>query len=350
MQHTPPTRPLGLTRRRMALALPLLGAAAWLPSAAWASAIPAAVLRDTRALMGTRIDLVAEGADAAAVRAAMAEAWHTMERLAAMMSRYEPTSAVSAVNRAAGGPAVAVPPEMMAVLRSAQQLAERTNGAFDITVGALKAWHFDTGQTTLPDARTLEAQRRLVGYRGLLLDERAGRARLAERGMALDLGGAAKLPILEAGMQALKRHGIDNAMVNGGGDVLVTGQLNGRPWRVGLRDPRAPEKMLGVLALQGQAIVASSGDYERFFMAKGERQHHILDPATGRPTHGPHGVSLLARDAASVNGLGTALMVLDRTNAQTLLRTQPEVQALVAGRDGHLWQTPGMAARLQQTT
>ena len=65
MQYTPPTRPLGLTRRRMALALPLLGAAAWLPSAAWASAIPAAVLRDTRALMGTRIDMVAEGADAA---------------------------------------------------------------------------------------------------------------------------------------------------------------------------------------------------------------------------------------------------------------------------------------------
>ena len=120
--------------------------------------------------------------------------------------------------------------------------------------------------------------------------------------MALDLGGAAKVPILEAGMQALRRHGIDNAMVNGGGDVLVAGQLNGRPWRVGLRDPRAPEKMLGVLALEGQAIVASSGDYERFFMVDGQRQHHILNPATGRPTHGPHGVGLLARDAASVNG------------------------------------------------
>ena len=347
MHHSPP-RPSGLTRRRMALALPLLGAAAWLPSAAWAGA-PATVLRDARTLMGTRIDMVAEGGDAAAMRMAVAESWQTMERLAAMMSRYEPDSAVSAVNRAAGGPAVAVPPEMMAVLQSAQQLAERTHGAFDITVGALKAWHFDTGQRTLPDARTLEAQRRLVGYRGLLLDARAGSARLAERGMAIDLGGAAKLPILEAGMQVLRRHGIDNALLNGGGDVLVAGQLHGRPWRVGLRDPRAPEKMLGALALQGTAIVASSGDYERFFMVDGERQHHILDPATGRPTHGPHGVSLLARDAASVNGLGTALMVLDRAGAQSLLRTRPEVQALVAARDGELWMTPGMEARLQKS-
>ena len=148
-------------------------------------------------------------------------------------------------------------------------------------------------------------------------------------------------------MQTLRRHGVHNALLNGGGDVLLAGQLRGRPWRVGLRDPRAPSQVLGVLALQGQAIVASSGDYERFFMVQGERQHHILDPATGRPTHGPHGVSLLAQDAASVNGLGAAMMVLGGEKARALLDGRPGVQALVAGRDQSLWQTPGMTAALQ---
>ena len=338
-------RPISLTRRRMALALPLLGAAAWLPSA-FASP-SAAVLRDTKALMGTRIDIAAEGADALQLRTAVDHAWREMDRLAAMMTRYDPASTVSAINRAAGVHAVAVGPELMGVLQTAQNLAAQTQGAFDITVGALKAWHFDTGQNTLPAASDIEAQRRLVGYRGLLLDEHAGTARLAQRGMALDLGGVAKLPILEAGMETLKRHGIHNAMLNGGGDVLVRGQLRGRPWRVGLRDPRAPEKMLGVLALEGQAIVASSGDYERFFMVGGQRQHHILDPFTGRPTHGPHGISLLARDAASVNGLGAAMMVLGTDGARALLHHRPQVQALVAQRDQSLWRTPGMAAALQ---
>lgn len=344
--HDDMNRPTSLTRRRMALALPLLGAAAWLPSA---FANPqAAVLRNSKALMGTRIDIAAEGADAKQLRDGVDHAWREMDRLAAMMTRYDPASTVSAINRAAGVHAVAVDDALMAVLQSAQSLAAQTQGAFDVTVGALKAWHFDAGQSTLPAASDIQAQRRLVGYRGLLLDERAGTARLAQRGMALDLGGVAKLPILEAGMQTLQRHGIDNAMLNGGGDVLVRGRLRGRPWRVGLRDPRAPKKILGVLALEGQAIVASSGDYERFFMVDGQRQHHILDPATGRPTHGPHGVSLLARDAASVNGLGTALMVLGMTQGQTLLRQRPEVQALVAGRDQSVWQTAGMATALQK--
>lgn len=345
--HHPTNRPCGLTRRRMALALPLLGAAAWLPSAFASDST--AVLRERKTLMGTQLTLVAEGENEATVRAAMAQAWREMERLTALMTRYAPTSTVSAINRAAGHNAVAVPPEVMAVLQSAQSLAERTDGAFDTTVGALRAWHFDAGQSTLPAAADIEAQRQWVGYRGLELDARAGTARLARSGMALDLGGIAKLPILQAGMDTLQRHGIHNALLNGGGDVLLTGQLRGRPWRVGLRDPRAPEKVLGVLALSGQHIVASSGDYERFFMAQGQRQHHILDPHTGWPTHGPHGVSLLARDAASVNGLGAAMMVLGGQKARALLESQPGVQALVAERDQSLWQTPGMAAALQKT-
>lgn len=345
--HPPHNRPQGLTRRRMALALPLLGAAAWLPSAS--ASASAAVLREHKTLMGTQLTLVAEGENKATVRAAMAQAWQEMERLTALMTRYAPTSAVSAINRAAGRNAVDVPPEVMAVLHSAQNLAAQTSGAFDITVGALKAWHFETGQSTLPATADIEAQRRLVGYHGLTLNTQSGTARLARSGMAIDLGGVAKLPILEAGMQTLQRHGVHNALLNGGGDVLLIGQLRGRPWRVGLRDPRAPEKVLGVLALQGQAIVASSGDYERFFMAQGERQHHILDPATGRPTHGPHGVSLLAQDAASVNGLGAAMMVLGSEKARALLQGRTGVQALVAGRDQSVWLTPSMAAVLQKT-
>ncbi|MCH2242762.1 MAG: FAD:protein FMN transferase, partial [Aquabacterium sp.] len=104
--------------------------------------------------------------------------------------------------------------------------------------------------------------------------------------------------------------------------------------------------LLGVVALEGRAVVASSGDYERCFMAQGRLMHHILDPRTGRPTQGPHGVSLLARDVAAVNGLGAAAMVLGLSRGRALLQAQPGVESLIAARDGSVWQSAGMAARL----
>lgn len=337
--------PRSPTRRSLAMALPLVGCAVWLPEA-FAFGAPA-IEKSQRFLMGTQVDLIVQGQEPAVLQSAMNQAWTQMHRLTVLMSRYRADSAVSAINRAAGTGSVAVAPEVMSILRFAKDMASQTHGAFDPTVGALKAWRFDEGQTTLPSDREIDAQRQLIGYRGLTLDPVAGTARLQHKGMALDLGGIAKLPILEAGMNTLKAHGIANAMINGGGDVLVAGQMNGHPWRVGLRDPRAPAQLLGVLHLRDQAVVASSGDYERFFLAQGVRQHHILNPATGRPTQGPRGVSLLAPDVASVNGLGAALMVMGSRAAPALLQSRPGTEALVVQRNHQVWQTPGMAAMLR---
>ena len=110
--------PRGLTRRRMAMALPLLGSAAWIPSAF--AAAPAVAERSSRALMGTQVDMVTHGPDARALQAAMDHAWREMERLTALMTRYSPDSTVSAINRnfpGRGGPGavwLASPPTVAA--------------------------------------------------------------------------------------------------------------------------------------------------------------------------------------------------------------------------------------------
>ena len=337
-------------RRRLAMALPLLGAGVW-SAGTWAAA-PAADAKEpywraSRALMGTQVDVAVAGADAATLRRATELAFAQMQRLEQLMSRYRPDSVVARINHAAGIAPVRVPPEVMAVLRSAQQLAAATGGAFDATVGVFKGWSFAPGATAVPTDRELARQRPLVGARGLVLDPRAGTAFLARRGMALDLGGVAKLPILEAGMQVLRANGVDHALVNGGGDVLTLGQWQGRPWRVGLRDPRAPERLLGRVEVEGPAVVASSGDYERCFFQDGERMHHVLNPRTGRPATGVHGVSLVARDVAAVNGLGTALMVQGLAAGQALAERRPDLPLLMAGADGTLWQSGAMAALLR---
>ena len=333
-----------LSRRRIAMALPLLGCVSW----AAAAPVSQAPQRGSRALMGTQVDIVVDGADGAVLRHAMDEAYAEMSRLEALFSRYQPDSVVSQISRAAGVQPVAVPAEVMEVLKTAQQMFRLSDGAFDITVGSLKGWNFEAGHQTLPPAAVVARQRQLVDARRLVLNESAGTVYLARQGMALDLGGIAKLPILEAGMRFLRQQGVSNALINGGGDVLVMGQLQGRPWRVGLRDPRAPERLLGALSVQGQAVVASSGDYERYFFAAGKREHHILDPRTGYPTVGVHGVSLLARNVAQVNGLGAAMMVQGAQAGKALVARHPGVEALVVTGDGGAWYSPGMAAALER--
>lgn len=337
-----------LIRRRLSMALPLLACAGV------AQAGPVRQLRSSRALMGTRVDIAVEGADAEHLAAATARAYAEMARLSEMMSRYVPTSPLSAIGLAAGLRPVVVPAELMAVLLDAQALARQTAGAFDITVGALRAWKFDSNQTVGPSDRLLAQQIKLVDYRRLILNQAAGTAYLSVRGMALDLGGIAKLPILDAGMRVLAAEGIQHALINGGGDVFYRGQSLGRPWRVGLRDPRRPQQLLGVLALEGEGVLASSGDYERgFFSQDGQRQHHILDPRSGRPTQGPHGLSLWARGSGAlqaVNGIGAAIMVGGLAAGRRHIEANSNLAGLagvIVDHDGTLWRSGALAQALR---
>lgn len=343
------------SRRRFALALPLFGALAQLaPGDVLASAqgIEPGLLRESRVLMGTRVDLVAavragRDVDARAVRQAMREAFAEMARLEGLMSRYRADSDVARIGAAAGQRAVPVAPEVMAVLRSARRLHRDSGGAFDVTIGALDGWHFEPGRESAPSPARIAQALALVDIAGLVLDERAGTAYLARPGMALDLGGVAKLPILDAGMRMLARAGVRDVLLNGGGDVLVAGSSHGRPWRVGVRDPAAPAKLLGVLEPGDGGVVASSGDYERGFVQGGRRLHHVLDPRTGWPTEGVHGVALRARSVDEVNGWGTALMVRGAADAPAWHARHPGVDVLVADAGGERWLSPGMAAALR---
>lgn len=340
--HKSASEPVQFGRRRMALALPLIAFGLVVPPVFAASDIHQA----SQTLMGTRVDLTLQGADARGLEEASLAALTEMTRLADMMSRYQPTSALNAINLMAGIQPVSVPQELIQVLLMARHANDASNGAFDATVGSLRGWNFDVNNPMAPSPAEVIKELRLVGQReGLVLDDQAGTAYLTQRGMRLDLGGIAKLPILQAGLHRLQAHGVQNAMINGGGDVIVSGTLNQRPWRIGLRDPRQPDRVLGAVALT-HGFVAASGDYERFFMRDGKRLHHILDPKTGYPTHGPHGTALIGDSLENINGLGAAIMVAGSQRGQALIARTPGMDAFIVNSDQSLWLSPGMRQRL----
>jgi thiamine biosynthesis lipoprotein len=298
--------------------------------------VDAARIQEARPLMGTVVEAIAEGPDERALRSGMQHAFGEMQRLTDMMSHYDPASTVSAINQAAGVRWVTVPPELEEVLAQARRVSERTGGAFDVTVGALRGWT----ESRVPTPEELARQLRRVDYRKLRLA--GGRAFLEEPGMRIDPGGIAKLYILEAGRSVLEARGAARALVNGGGDVVA--HSDRAPWRVGVRDPRERTRLIGAVALV-RGAVASSGDYERFFERDGRRFHHILDPRTGYPAEGVRGVTLVGPTAEAVNGLGPAIMVLGAQAGRKLIVATPGVEGLIVDARGDVWTSSGLELR-----
>ena len=332
-----------LVRRRLSWGLaacvcswPLIGSARSEP----------ARLRSTRSMMGTVVEIAAQDPDEGLLAFAIDAAFTRMATLEAQMSHYSPASQVAAIGAAAGIRPVPISADLMRVLAQAQGVSARSDGAFDATIGTVGRWDFNPGSIRMPTAAYIRAQLPSVDYRNLELDPGRGTAYLRTQGMKLDLGGIAKLPILEAGLNTLQYLGIENALVNGGGDVVAVTDAATRPWRVGIRDPRQPQRLLGRLDV-ARGFVASSGDYERFFVRDGRRYHHVLDPRTGYPAEGPHGVTLVGETLGSVNGLGAAAMVMSPEAGRELLQRHGAEQALIAGRDGALWIFPALQRRLE---
>jgi len=296
---------------------------------------------EARPLMGTLVSMTVEGPRRDVLEQGVNDAYREMSRLSDMMNHYNPDSVVSEINRQAGAQPVTVPRELMEVLAMARRVSERSEGAFDITVGSLKVWRFNPEKPGMPSPDEIRHALPLVNFRHVILNEKNRTVLLQQPGMRIDLGGIAKLYILNAGMRALKQRGITHAMINGGGDVAVMGSHQGRPWRIGIRHPRRGDVLLGTVELT-QGWVVTSGDYERYFFRDGKRYHHILDPRTGYPTEGPQQVTLVADDIELVNGFSLAIMVRGEEWGRALITQTPRLSGLVVSHDGDLWISPGM--------
>lgn len=268
--------------------------------------------------MGVRARIVVYAADEAAARRACAAAFDRIACLEDVMSDYRPTSELMRLCDKAGGPPAPVSPELMAVLLRAQEMSRRSDGAFDVTVGPLvKLWREARKSGKLPGKSELDGARKLVGWRNVILDPKRRTARLALPGMTLDLGGIAKGYACDEAVRALKERGITSAMVEMGGDIVVSGPPpRATGWVIEI--PNAgPEHSLRSLS---NVAVSSSGDTEQYVDIDGRRYSHIVDPRTGLGLTDRTAVTVIARDGITSDSLSTAICVLGYVRGPALAR------------------------------
>jgi FAD:protein FMN transferase len=310
---------------------------------AWSAGAPAAsaateTTREYRYLMGTSVAVEACGGDENLRRTAIGEAFAAIAEVDRLMSNYREDSELSAVNRSAAFAAVRVSDPMLAVLQAAQRVSAQSGGGFDVTVGPLvKLWGFHDKTPHVPTPGELAAVRPLVGYRNLLIDAAQHTVRFALPGVELDLGGIAKGFAVELAADVLRRHGLAGSIDAGGNEYFVGVPPGKHSWTVGVKNPDASDRLLGVIECSEQSV-STSADYANFLTAGGRTYGHILDPRTLQPSDAALSVTILSRDGTLADAMSKAAFMLGPTAGLALIESTPGMSGLIAFRkaDGSL--------------
>jgi thiamine biosynthesis lipoprotein len=324
---------------------PPLGALACLVLLIPACSTDPVIYEHTSLAMGTVAELKVVAWDSPAAESALVAAVAELARIEAITTVYSDSSDVSRLMRQAGSDAVSVDPDLDRILVGARLVAEQSNGAFDPTAGpVVRAWGFPEAPA-LPDSAAVADAVALVDWEQCVRDD-AGWT--LGPGMMLDLGGIAKGYAVDRVADRLAEVA-GGCLVGVGGDLAVRGSRPGRPgWIIGVQDPREPSRLMLRLRLGGALAVATSGDYQRFFEAEGERWHHILDPRTGWPARGLRSVTVVAPSCELADAWATAAFVLGPEAGLAALEEHPDLEGVLVAEDAAgelvLHRTSGMAA------
>ena len=221
-------------------------------------------------------------------------------------------------------------PELLTVLERSAKFHDVSGGAFDPTVAEVKwLWAFENGGA-VPSREELASALATVGFENITIS--GDSLRIERSGTNIDPGAVAKGYIVDCMAAFLKGEGITSGLINAGGDIYTFGKKpDGSDWIIGLRHPRLNTTI--VLEHNDLLAVATSGDYERYFMHEGVRYHHILDPETGYPADKSASVTVWTNSAMEADILATAVFVLGPEKGIELVESLDDVEALIFFED-----------------
>ncbi len=305
----------------------------------------APLVERTRVLLGTVVTIKLNVPEGLSAEPLLEKAFQEMSRIDSLCGYLE-SSELARINRSSGNP-VRISPDVALVLRKAYKYSVISGGALDVTIDPVsRLWgRFEGEALGVPTRSSIDSAVRLVDYRQLLVED--SMARFLTRGGSIDLGSIAKGYAVDRCVALLESLGAAGGLVDAGGDVRTFGEKpGGGPWKVGLRDPRAPDSIVTVFEL-GDRSVATSGDYERYFIEDSVRYHHILNPRTGFPADGSCSVTIITGEACDADAIATAVFVMGPEAGMRLIESLPDVEGLIircTGAERDLFRSAGLDA------
>ena len=287
--------------------------------------------------MGTLVRITVYAPAEPAANEAFRAAFDRIRNLDATLSDYKPDSELNEVTRVAVGRPAPVSADLFTVIKASQELAEATDGAFDITLGpVVRLWREARKTGHVPDPAALKEAASRTGFRRLHLDVEHRTVSFDIAGMALDVGAIAKGYAASEAVAVLDRLGIRSALVAVSGDLAFSNAPPGqRGWEIGVRsDDAADASVPRVLALEN-AAVSTAGSAEQHLDADGRRYSHIIDPSSRMGLVDDITVTVIARHGIDADGLDTAVSVVGAERGLALIESRPSTAALVTIKTSH---------------
>lgn len=285
--------------------------------------------------MDTIMDLTVYGENEDALLAAEEE----IKRIDALLDRGNEDSEIYKIN---SKKTAEISDETAKLIKTAVEISEKTNGAFDITTAPVTdLWGFYNGNFRVPSESEIQTALGRVGYEKIRLN---GNTVSVPESSSIDLGGIGKGYASDMVISLLKNSGVKSAVISLGGNVQTLGKKpNSQPWKIGIADPSDKSRLLGTLSVADKAVVTSGG-YQRYFEEDGVKYHHIIDPSTGRCSDSNlASVTVIADSATKADGLSTALFVMGLNEAAALWKESGDFEAVFADNSGNIYVTAGIA-------
>ena len=291
-------------------------------------------IKRTQVALGTFVDIEVRDLDSRDANRAITAAFQEVQRIHREFSPFNKSGPVWQANHGTTE-TVAVSQELHDLLLVCDAIHKKTNGAFDPAMEALfQIWRVRDKKTPIPTDTEVTAALALSGWLRIGLSDRLEITR--HPGVEISFGAIAKGYAVDRMAAKLKEAGVENALVNAGGEIRTLG----KGWVVGIQHPSIPEALVRKINLSDRAV-ATSGDYEQYLEDKGKRYHHILDPVTGYPATGCSSVTVIAESCIEADAYATGMFVMGPKRGLDLANRIPGLEAMVIDGSGTVFYSKG---------
>jgi len=270
--------------------------------------------------MGSPFNLIIVSTDSIKAKHLAQKSFQLVDSLSHIFSNYDSSSELSKINTSAGLLPYKMSATMLDLVQKSQYAYIQSKGAYDISIGPLSSlWRNARKAKLFPEASTVLATKKLVGLGQVKINKRLGTIFLPVSGMLLDFGGIAKGYIAQRVIDYLKTSGIQQALADAGGDIVMSGApLNQKGWLVGVNVPETTDDLLNKKLQLSNCSVATSGDVYQYIEKNGVKYSHIINPITGYGVTNLRNVTIIAKTGATADWLATACSILPIKEAKKL--------------------------------